>query len=199
MEIQIIQSKIYEIRGQKVMLDFDLATLYEVETKNLNLAVKRNIDRFPVDFMFQLTKDEWESLRLQIETININSLRLQNETLKKRTNETPNDSKENLRLQNVTTNRGRHTKYLPYAFTEQGLAMLSGILNSKKAISVNISIMRAFVLIRQYYMNYKELKLQIEKLENDMNLKFNDVYEALKYLIEPPQTPRKQIGYKTND
>ena len=188
MEIQFIQSKIYEIRGQKVMLDFDLATLYEVETKNLNLAVKRNIDRFPNDFMFQLTKDEWESLRLQIETSNANFLRLHNET--------SNDN--SLRLQNETLKRGGR-RYLPYAFTEQGLAMLSGILNSKKAISVNISIMRAFVLIRQYYMNYKELKLQIEKLENDMNLKFNDVYEALKYLLEPPQTPRKQIGYKTND
>ncbi|MFA6923104.1 MAG: ORF6N domain-containing protein [Bacteroidales bacterium] len=174
MEIQIIQNKIYEIRGQKVMLDFDLANLYEVETKNLNLAVKRNIERFPADFMFQLTKDEWESLRLQIATSNNNFLRLQNETLEKR--------------------GGR--RYLPYAFTEQGLAMLSGILSSKKAITVNIAIMRAFVMIRQYYMNYKELKLQIEKLEKEMNRKFKDINEALHFLLEPPQPPRKRIGYK---
>jgi len=100
MELQIIQNKIYEIRGQKVMLDYDLAELYEVETKSLNLSVKRNLKRFPEDFMFQLTNDEWDSLRLQIKTSN--SLRLQNETLNK--------------------GRGKHTKYLPYAFTEQGLA-----------------------------------------------------------------------------
>jgi hypothetical protein len=177
MELQVIQNKIYEIRGQKVMLDFDLANLYEVETKNLNLAVKRNIKRFPKDFMFQLTKPEWESLRLQIETLN--AQRLQNETFEK--------------------GRGKYTKYLPYAFTEQGLAMLSGILNSEKAISVNIAIMRAFVLIRQYYLNYKELKLQIEKLEKEMNLKFKDIHEALKYLLNPPQQSRKQIGYTTNN
>jgi len=102
------------------MLDFDLAQLYEVETKALNLAVKRNYLRFPDDFMFQLTRYEWDNLRLQIETSN--SLRLQIETLDK--------------------GRGKHTKYLPYAFTEQGLAMLSGILNSEKAISVNIAIMK---------------------------------------------------------
>jgi len=112
MQIEKIQTKIYEIRGQKVILDFNLAELYEVETKNLNLAVKRNINRFPSDFMFQLTNPEWKSLRLQIET-----------------------------------SKGRGgTRYLPYAFCEQGVAMLSGILNSDKAIAVNIAIIRAFVL-----------------------------------------------------
>ena len=103
MELLIIQNKIFEIRGHKIMLDFDLALLYEVETKALNLAVKRNFQRFPSDFMFQLTNEEWNSLRLQIETLN--------------------------------KGRGKHTKYLPYAFTEQGLAMLSGILNSMKTIN----------------------------------------------------------------
>src|SRR5215475_3569586 len=103
--IRSIQNRIYELRGERVMLDRDLALLYEIETKALNLAVKRNIKRFPKDFMFQLTNEEWEDLRFQIETIeSSNSLRLQNETLKK--------------------GRGRHTKYLPYAFTEQGVAML---------------------------------------------------------------------------
>ena len=124
---------------------------------------------------------------------------MQNETLNKKSDKNPNDSEESLRSQIVTSNRGKHTKYLPYAFTEQGLAMLSGILNSKKAITVNIFIMRAFVVMRQYYMNYKELKLQIEKLEKEMNLEFKDIYEALKYLLEPPQQPGKQIGFKTND
>ena len=114
--IQIIQKRIHTIRDERVMLDFDLAEMYEVETKNLNLAVKRNIKRFPHDFMFQLTKNEWDSLRLHFAT---------------------------------SKNRGG-TRYLPYAFTEQGLAMLSGILNSEKAIQVNIAIMRAFVFLRQY-------------------------------------------------
>lgn len=162
MELQLIQSKIFEIRGQKVMLDFDLAELYEVETKNLNKAVKRNLLRFPKDFMFQLSQDEWESLRFQF----------------------------------GTSNRGGR-RYLPYAFTEQGVSMLSAILNSQKAISVSITIIRAFVLLRQYVLDYKELKEQIETLEKEMNKKFKDVYEALNYLISPPIPKRKPIGYKT--
>ena len=116
-QLQVIQSKIYEIRSQKVMLDRDLAELYQVTTSNLNKAVKRNLKRFPPDFMFQLTEEEWEILRFQ------------NGIIKK--------------------GRGEHTKYLPHAFTEQGLAMLSGLLNSDIAIQVNINIMRAFVAVRQ--------------------------------------------------
>jgi hypothetical protein len=174
MELQLIQNKIYEIRGYNVMLDFDLAVLYEVETKALNLAVKRNSLRFPADFMFQLTSEEWVGLRQQIETSI--SLRLQNETLNK--------------------GRGRHTKYLPYAFTEQGLAMLSGILNSDKAISVNIAIMRAFVMVRQYALTYKDLTDRLKEIES----KFTDVYEALNYLLEKDkqqseQKERKRIGF----
>jgi len=177
MELQSIQNIIYEIRGHKVMLDFDLAELYDVETKALNLAVKRNLQRFPFDFMFQLTFDEWNHLKLQIEATN--SLRLQNETLKK--------------------GRGKHTKYLPYAFTEQGLAMLSGILNSEKAIAVNITIMRAFVMIRQYALTYKELNERLKEIEG----KFTDVYEAINYLLnkdkaQEEQNSRKRIGFKEN-
>ncbi len=177
MELQSIQNIIYEIRGHKVMLDFDLAELYDVETKALNLAVKRNLQRFPFDFMFQLTFDEWNHLKLQIEATN--SLRLQNETLKK--------------------GRGKHTKYLPYAFTEQGLAMLSGILNSEKAIAVNITIMRAFVMIRQYALTYKELSERLKEIEG----KFTDVYEAINYLLnkdkaQEEQNSRKRIGFKEN-
>jgi len=162
MELQLIQNKIYEVRGHKVMLDFDLALLYEVETKALNLAVKRNSERFPSDFMFQLTSAEWESLRLQIET----------------------------------SKRGGR-RYLPYAFTEQGLAMLSGILNSQKAINVNIAIMRAFVMIRQYALTYKELTEKLKEIEG----KFTDVYEAINYLINKDKlqidhNKRKRIGFK---
>lgn len=131
--LQLIQSKIYEIRGQKVMLDRDLAELYQVTTGNLNKAVKRNLKRFPPDFMFQLTAEEWEALRFQIGILK--------------------------------NGRGEHTKYLPYAFTEQGLAMLSGILNSDIAINVNISIMRAFVAIRQMIASPKTNK--IDELENE--------------------------------
>ncbi|MCK9423376.1 MAG: ORF6N domain-containing protein [Bacteroidales bacterium] len=167
MQLQRIESKIYEVRGQKIMFDFDLAELYEVQTKNLNLAVKRNISRFPQDFMFQLTKTEWEGLRLQIET-----------------------------------SKGRGgTRYLPYAFTEQGLAMLSGILNSDKAINVNIAIMRAFVFIRQYALTHKDLTDKLKELETKYNKQFHDVYEAINYLIKKDklvteQKERKRIGFK---
>lgn len=137
MELQTIQSKIYEIRGQKVILDFDLAELYQSDTRSLNQAVKRNIKRFPLDFMFQLTTDEWSVLMSQF----------------------------------VTSSWGG-TRKRPFAFTEQGVAMLSGLLKSDIAIEVNISIMRAFVAMRQYLLNsapspqLKELKERIEALED---------------------------------
>ena len=167
MQIQRIQNKIHEVRDQKVMLDYDLAELYNVETKNLNKAVKRNAGRFPKDFMFRLTKKEWERLRFQFGT-----------------------SKE----------RGG-TRYIPYVFTEQGVSMLSAILNSKKAIDVSVTIIRAFVMLRQYALNYTELKQQVKKMERVMNRKFKDVYEALNYLLnndklEAEQKERKRIGYK---
>ena len=144
------------------MLDYDLAVLYEVLTKNLNLAVKRNISRFPEDFMFQLTKDEFDNLRLQFET---------------------------------SSYGGR--RYLPYAFTEQGVAMLSSVLNSKKAIDVNIAIMRTFVKMRQYALDYKELAEKL--LEHDKQ--FDDVNEVLNYLmtekkLEIEQQERRRIGFK---
>jgi len=170
MQLQKVQHKIYEIRNQKVMLDFDLSKLYDVETKVLNQAVKRNIERFPVDFMFQITKSEFDSLRSQFVTL------------------------EN--------GKGQHSKYLPYAFTEQGLAMLSGILKSKKAIDVNISIMRAFVFLRQYALTHKDLTEKLNELERKHNKQFKDVYEAINYLITKDkqiekQKSRKKIGYKT--
>ena len=163
MEIILIQTKIHEVRGQKVMLDFDLAELYEVLTKNLKRLVNRNSKRFPEDFMFQLTATEWESLRLQIET----------------------------------SKGSGGTRYLPYAFTEQGLAMLSGILNSDVAINVNISIMRAFVMMRQYALNYQDLATKISVLEQNYNKQFADVFEALDYLTNEKviEDNRPQIGF----
>lgn len=158
-EILIIQSKIYEIRGQKVMIDRDLAELYQVTTGNLNKAVQRNIKRFPSDFMFQLTKEEFDKL--------------------------------NLIFQNGTSKWGG-TRKLPYAFTEQGLAMLSGVLNSDIAIQVNISIMRAFVAIRQKLVSspaneivelqheMKELKEYIEEVFTD----YNDINEDTRLQLE---------------
>ncbi len=194
MQLQKIETKIYEVRGEKVMLDVDLAEMYEVQTKSLNLAVKRNLKRFPFDFMFQLTKVEWDSLRSQISTSN--ALRSQIVTL---------ENSDSLRLQNETSKGRGGTRYLPYAFTEQGLAMLSGILNSDKAIEVNIAIMRAFVLIRQFALSntlsHKELTDKLQELETTYNKQFKDVYEAINYLLDKDkqdttQKERKPIGYK---
>src|SRR5215213_3826900 len=127
--IQSIQNRIYKVKGHRIMLDFDLAQLYEVETKVLNQAVKRNLKRFPEDFMFQLTEEEWLEIRSASNVI-------------------PADSSLRSQVVTLKTGRGQHSKYTPHAFTEQGVAMLSGILNSDKAINMNIIIMRAFVGIR---------------------------------------------------
>ena len=166
MLIKNIQSKIYEIRNQKVMLDFDLAQLYEVETKVLNQAVKRNLDRFPDDFMFQLTKEEFENNRSQF-----------------------------------VTSSQKHRGNMPYAFTEQGVAMLSSVLKSKKAVQVNISIMRVFVAVKQMILGNVELSKKLEELEAKYNKQFSDVYEALNYLMDIKKADEKikkrtQIGYK---
>ena len=142
------------------MLDFHLAELYEVPTKALKQAVNRNIGRFPSDFMFELTAEEFSNLRSQIVTSSWGGLR-----------------------------------YSPYAFTEQGVAMLSSVLRSQKAIDVNIAIMRSFVLLRQHLTDYKDLKEQIAKLEHEMNRKFKDINEALKYLFSPKSKPT-EIGFK---
>ncbi len=164
MDLIVIQNKVSTIRGYKVMLDFDLAELYEIETKALKQAVRRNIERFPDDFMFELTREEYLSLRSQIVTLE--------------------------------KGKGRHSKYLPFAFTEQGVAMLSSVLNSYKAIQVNITIMRAFVNIRQHYLDSGELKARIDQLEDEMQIKFNDIHQALSYLLEPPQKERRPLGFK---
>lgn len=181
--IQSIQNRIYEIRGERVMLDRDLAALYETETKALNLAAKRNLKRFPMDFMFQLTKEEFQSLRFQTETLeSSNSLRLQNETSK---------------------GRGG-IRYLPYAFTEQRVAMLSGILNSDKAINMNITIMRAFVEVRKILLRQIDLKGQLKEIKERLgehDIQLNQLYDAMENLLDEKAAQRKwddreRIGFK---
>jgi hypothetical protein len=182
--IKSIQNRIYEIRGEKVMLDRDLAALYEVETGALNLAVKRNIQRFPPDFMFQLTKEEYDALRLQIETL---------------------EKSHPLRLQIEISNgtRGGH-RYLPYAFTEQGVAMLSGVLRSEKAINMNIAIMRAFVEIRRILLQQSDLREQIREIRDRMgehDIQLNHIYDAMENLLDEKAGQKKweereRIGFK---
>ena len=184
--IQSIQNRIYEIRGERVMLDKDLAVLYEIETKVLNQAVKRNIKRFPKDFMFQLTKEEFEDLRLQFETFKKDdSLRSQFVTLK--------------------NERGQHLKYLPYVFTEQGVAMLSGVINSEKAISMNIAIMRAFVAVRQVLIKQNDIKEQLKQIKErigEHDVQLNQIYEAMENLLDEKAVAQKweereRIGFIT--
>lgn len=173
------------------MLDKDLAALYETETKALNLAVKRNIKRFPKDFMFQLTKEEWDELRLQIETSNPAH---------------PNsDATKPVRLQTETSKPGRGgTRYLPYVFTEQGVAMLSGILNSDKAINMNIAIMRAFVEVRRILIRQSDLRLQLEAIKDrigEHDAQLNQIYDAMENLLDEKAAQhkwedRERIGFK---
>jgi hypothetical protein len=168
MELTVIQKKIFEVRGQKIMLDFDLAELYEVETRVLNQAVKRNNDLFPSDFMFPLKEKEWEIISSQIV---------------------------------MTSLKFRGSKYLPFAFTEHGVAMLSNVLKSPKARQTSVSIVRAFIALKQFAVNYSEVSTKLKELENRYNKQFTDVYEALNYLLkkdkqETEQKDRKKIGYK---
>ena len=159
--IEQISGKIYHLRGVKVMLDRDLATLYQVETRILKRNVRRHIDRFPDDFMFELTKDEERSLRSQFGTLK----------------------------------RGQYSKYSAFAFTEQGVAMLSGILNSKRAIQVNIQIMRTFTKLRYMLTETEELKQAIQDLKNQTDEKFEIVFEALDQLIKENDKPKRKIGF----
>ncbi|MCC6691586.1 MAG: ORF6N domain-containing protein [Bacteroidia bacterium] len=169
---ETLMTKIYIIRGKKVMLDSDLAELYGVSTGNLNKAVARNIKRFPEDFMFDLTKTEYSSLRFQIGILK----------------------------------RGQHTKYLPKVFTREGISMLSGLLNSDRAIRVNIQIMRTFWKMEDMLLTHKDILKKLTELEKKL-LKSNTrtkkseediqrIFIVLQQLLEPPQEPRKQIGYK---
>ena len=171
---EAVENKIYLIRGHKVMLSQHLAKLYNVETRILIQAVKRNIERFPEDFMFQLTLEEVQSLRSQFEISNV-SFRL------------------------TASGRGG-SRYLPYAFTEQGVTMLSSVLNSKRAIQVNIAIMRAFVKLRQILSTHKELAHKLNELERKTekhDMEIQGIFEAIRQLMAPPpEKPRRIIGFK---
>jgi adenylate cyclase class IV len=165
------------------MLDRDLASLYEIETKVLNQAVKRNIKRFAKDFMFQLTKEEFENLRFQIET---------------------SKSDNKLRLQTETSGTRGGTRYLPHAFTEHGVAMLSGILNSDKAINMNIAIIRAFVEVRRIVFKQHDLKTQLQEIKDRLgehDIQLNTIYDAMENLLDEKAAQRKwedreRIGFK---
>ncbi|MEN9303755.1 MAG: hypothetical protein RL264_2184 [Bacteroidota bacterium] len=166
MELELIKRNILEIRGKRVILDYELAKMYQVENKYLKRTVRNNLKRFPSDFMFELTNEEWDNLRCNFST----------------------------------SKKQGGTRYLPFAFTEQGVAMLSGLLNSDLAIEVNIKIMRAFVLLRQFALTYHELSEQLHALEQRYDQKFNDIEEVLNYLLQKDtriksQENRERLGY----
>jgi hypothetical protein len=163
MPIERIERAILVIRGHKVILDTGLASLYDVEIKVLNQAVKRNLERFPADFMFQLTVEEADLLRSQFVTLE--------------------------------PGRGQHRKYLPYAFTEQGVAMLSSVLRSQRAVQVNIEIMRAFVRLRQMLQQNADLARKLAVLEKKYDAQFRVVFDAIRELMKPPAKPRRRIGF----
>lgn len=159
-----IEHAILLIRGQKVMLDRDLARLYGVQTKNLNKAVSRNLDRFPSDFMFQLTAEEHESLRFQSGTLK----------------------------------RGQHSKYRPFVFTQEGVAMLSGVLRSPRAVQVNVAIMRTFVRLRETLSLHKELAHKLADLERKIenhDETIRSLFDAIRQLMSPEETPHREIGF----
>jgi phage regulator Rha-like protein len=178
MNLTIIQNKIYEIRGQKVMLDFDLAELYEVETRVMNQAVKRNNDRFPEDFMFHLTAEEWNQL----------------------------SSSQIVMMEKIPKNRTG--KYLPYAFTEHGVTMLASILRSERAVKMNIAIVRAFIALRQIALHHKDLAEKLDQLKSEMydrlgehDAQLNAIYDAIENMLDEKTgkknwEERERIGFK---
>jgi hypothetical protein len=161
MELELIKNSILDIRGKRVILDYELAKLYGIETKRLKESVRRNIRRFPEDFMFELSHEEWLNLRSQIASSSWGGKR-----------------------------------FAPFAFTEQGVAMLSSVLNSDGAIDINISIMRAFVLMRQWALEYQDLQEKLTNLEKRFGQKFTDIEQVLNYLIQKDQKQVQQVGRK---
>ena len=156
-----IERSIILLRGHKVMLDRDLAELYGVEVKQLKRQVKRNQDRFPADFMFELSREEYNALRSQFGTFK----------------------------------RGEHSKYLPYAFTEQGVSMLSSVLRSTRAVQVNIEIMRAFVRLRELTATHKDLVRRLNEMEKKYDSQFRVVFDAIRELMRPPESKKRKIGF----
>ena len=180
------------------MTDFHLAELYGVATKALNQGVKRNLKRFPDDFIFQLSAKEWRTLKSELRVSNIESDNSDMRSQFVSTSHIENNLKikeiDSMRSQIVTASDKRNVKNLPYAFTEQGIAMLSSVLKSDRAIDVNITIMRAFVILRQHITDYSELSKRINALEKQTNRKFKDVHEALDYLMG--NKPTSEIGFR---
>lgn len=200
-----IERAIRILRGQKVLLDEDLAVLYGVETRSLIQAVKRNKDRFPEDFMFRLTEDEVAFLRSQFVTLESSRdeangrsiLRSQSVILETDTAPTEPDVRRGASVAlRASDGRGRHRKYLPYAFTEQGVAMLSSVLRSPRAVQVNIEIMRAFVRLRRMLETNAELARQLAALEKKYDGQFRVVFDAIRQLMAPAGKPKPQIGFR---
>jgi hypothetical protein len=184
-----IEAAILLIRGEKVLLDADLAALYAVETRVLIQAVKRNVERFPPDFMFQLTKEEVDLLRSQFVT-------------SKSANRLNQGESGILRSQFVISKIGDPRggrRYPPYAFTEQGVAMLSSVLHSPRAIAVNIEIMRAFIRLRRILASHVNLARKLETLEKKYDAQFKMVFDAIRKLMAPPETKRRRIGFKVDE
>jgi phage regulator Rha-like protein len=178
MNIEKIYNLIYEIRGEKVMFDFDLASLYQVETKVLNQSIKRNIDRFPKDFMFRLTEKEWKKIL--------------------------SNSDDNWSQIVTSSYKHRGAAYLPYVFTEHGVTMLASILRSEKAVKMNIAIVRAFIAMRKFALNYKDIVAEIAELKKTVGThdkKLNQLFQALELLLQEKQhekdwSDRERIGFK---
>jgi phage regulator Rha-like protein len=192
MNLQIIHNKIFEIRGQRVMLDYDIAELYEVETKRINEQVKRNKARFPQDFMFRLSPMEWEIMRSQIATASIES---------------------KMQSQNATASQNkRNSKVTPYAFAEHGVTMLASVLKSTRAINMNIAIVRAFVALKQITNKYQDFSIQIDELRQELkarigehDIQLSSIYDALENLLDKKEEEsqakekwekRQRIGFK---
>ena len=162
---EVIEKRIFIIRGQKVILDFHIAELYQVETKALKRAVKRNRARFPSDFLFELTQQEYAALRYQLGTLK----------------------------------RGEHSKYPPFAFTEQGIAMLSGVLGSPRAMQVNNAIMRSFVKLREVLATHKDFVRKLVELENKYDEQFQIVFDAIRQILSPSEKPKREIGFRVKE
>jgi phage regulator Rha-like protein len=226
MELQIIREKIYEIRGQKVMLDFDLAGLYGVETKVFNQAVKRNINRFPDDFMFQLTAEEWNSSQM-VMSLDAEAEVTDNQQSERRSPivSTSGEEKETFEVidnhpdgnwsQNVTSSgrtasekvnlkKHRGKAYLPYAFTEHGVSMLASVLRSEKAVQMSIAVVRAFIALKQYVSRQDSLSQQLQEVRDRLgehDVQLNSIYDAIENLLDEKVAEKKwkdrdRIGFK---
>ena len=188
MNSEIIHNKIYEIRGHKVMLDYEIAEMYEVETKRINEQVKRNIERFPEDFMFQLTENEWEIMRSQIVTT----------------------SESNWSQIATSSKKHRGKSYLPFAFTEHGVTMLASVLRSEKAVKVSIAVVRAFISLKQYISDRKNISKQINSIKDELSERIDEqdvqiieIYQVLDKLIQDKEeqkpVKREPIGFKSTN